>query len=339
MANEPAAVESGQTERVQRFNLETMSGVFPGTRTAVFQRVRLWPRHEPAAGPIWAQILWTEAPAACLVYRQDDAGRPLMPLLVQLDAPSDPVHEQLALALAEAGWWLQSCGSCRFWHATTAHSADGLRTGACRVAPTVEPPPALALQSALALYCPRWAAADHPALAPEIATLAPGPLPKVAEVSESKLKFWPRLRRRVQRWFQREQPAPHWAERLLERSGVGAGTEPCFACQGRIANLGALAVATPEGDTQTFSIWRCRNCFTLYLNDWIDRWVRLESLETEERYYRIAPAEALELLTVIEGVTGAEHPGRRHERAEQRQYFLNFLAGRTPLSHQIRQGR
>jgi hypothetical protein len=341
MASKPSAVESGQTEHVQRFNLETMSGVFPGTRTAVFQRVRLWPRHKPAAGPIWAQILWTDEPFVCLVYRQDDAGRPILPPLVQLDAPSGVVHEQLAAALAEVGWFAQSCGSCRFWQATTAQSADGLRAGVCRVVPEVDLPPELALQSALALDCPRWAAVDETVAAVEIATaaLAPGPLPKIAEISESKLKFWPRLQRRVQRWFHGERSTPRWAERLVERSGVGAGTESCFACQGRIANLGALAVATPEGDTQTFSIWRCRSCFTLYLNDWIDRWVRLESLETEERYYRIAPAEALELLAVIEGVAGAEHPGRRHERTAQRLHFVNFLANRTPLSYQIRQGR
>ncbi|MFZ1770248.1 MAG: hypothetical protein WAU00_13675, partial [Caldilinea sp.] len=114
---------------------------------------------------------------------------------------------------------------------------------------------------------------------------------------------------------------------------------PCFACQGRIANLGALAVATPEGDKQTFSIWRCRTCYTYYLNDWIDRWERTDSLETEERYYRLSPAEALEVLAVIDNIIDAEHPARRHERAAQRDWMLAFLAGQTLLSHQIRQGR
>lgn len=77
-------------------------------------------------------------------------------------------------------------------------------------------------------------------------------------------------------------PLPLWEDRIVERSGVGVGTTPCFACQGRIANLGALAVATPEGDKQTFSIWRCRTCYTCYLNDLIDRaGRRTDSLETE----------------------------------------------------------
>jgi uncharacterized protein with PIN domain len=133
--------------------------------------------------------------------------------------------------------------------------------------------------------------------------------------------------------------APTWEERVIERSGVGAGTEPCFACQGRIANLGALAVATPEGDKQTFSVWRCRSCYTYYLNDWIDRWERTDSLETEERYYRLSPAEALEVLAVIDNVVHAEHPARRHERNAQRAWILEFIQGRTLLSHQIRQGR
>jgi hypothetical protein len=97
-------------------------------------------------------------------------------------------------------------------------------------------------------------------------------------------------------------------------------------------------VATPEGDKQTFSIWRCRTCYTYYLNDWIDRWERTDSLETEERYYRLSPAEALEVLAVIDNVIHAEHPARRHERDAQRDWMLAFLAGHALLSHQIRQG-
>jgi hypothetical protein len=163
------------------------------------------------------------------------------------------------------------------------------------------------------------------------------PIRKVAEIAESKLRFWTRWRKRVRRWLQQGRRSD--GETLVERSGVGAGTEPCFVCQGRIANLGALAVETPDGDRQTFSIWRCRNCYTTYLNDWIDRWERLDSLDTEETYYRIAPHEALALLTLVNSVAGGEHPGRRRERNDQRSRLLQFIAGRTPLSHQVRQGR
>ena len=128
-------------------------------------------------------------------------------------------------------------------------------------------------------------------------------------------------------------------ERLVERSGVGAGTEPCFACQGRIANLGALTVDTDEGDKHTYSVWRCRACHTTYLNSWIDRWERLDSLETEETYYRLAPAEAVEVLAVIDGVVGGEHPAGRHTRAAERAWFEAFVRERRPLSHQRKQGR
>jgi hypothetical protein len=65
----------------------------------------------------------------------------------------------------------------------------------------------------------------------------------------------------------------------------------------------------------------------------------LDTLETEESYYRLAPAEAFELLTIIYQVAGGEHPGRRRERHALRQYFLAFMAERTALSHQIKQGR
>ena len=110
------------------------------------------------------------------------------------------------------------------------------------------------------------------------------------------MDIWGRMRRRSAETVRQREAPPctcgTWEEGLIERSGVGAGTEPCFACQGRIANLGALAVATPEGDKQTFSVWRCRSCYTYYLNDWIDRWERTDSLETEESYYRLCPTEA-----------------------------------------------
>ena len=125
----------------------------------------------------------------------------------------------------------------------------------------------------------------------------------------------------------------------MERSGVGAGTEPCFACQGRIANLGALAVESTAGDKQTFSVWRCRSCYSLYLSDWSDRWERLENLETEELIYRVAPAEAAELLSLILSVPGGEHPAQRAERSHLRDWLLNFAANRPLLSRQIKQGR
>ena len=130
-----------------------------------------------------------------------------------------------------------------------------------------------------------------------------------------------------------------WQEQLVERSGVGAGTEPCFACQGRIANLGALTVATPDDDKQTYSVWRCRTCYGTYLNSWIDRWERLDNLETDERVYRVAPANACEFLAVIDGVVGGDHPAGRENRHEQRRWFESQIIGLDPVSHQVKHGR
>ncbi|GIV77658.1 MAG: hypothetical protein KatS3mg050_2052 [Litorilinea sp.] len=329
----------------QLFNLETMSGVFPGTRTRVFQRVRLYRRAGSPRELRWFQLLWYEAPAACLVaeYQPGAPGEP-RPLLRLAGPPGEELLPRLEAGLAAAGWALHSCGSCVHWRSRGQTVADGLPLGHCgwrdeRLAE--EPIPALlTAQSGLALGCQHWQARDATSSVPLAEENEPlPPLPKAAELAKEQERFWPRLRA----WLTgaRKQPAgtPAWQVRLVERSGVGAGTEPCFACQGRIANLGALTVGTAEGDKQTFSVWRCRLCHTLYLNDWIDRWERLESLETAETYYRIAPAEALQLLRLIDSVSGGEHPARREERDDYRRQILAFLSRLEPLTHQVKQGR
>jgi hypothetical protein len=331
--------EEGASQ-IQLFNLASMAGVSPGTRTQRFQRVQLLPL-QTVAEPVWAQILWYDDPPACALFLPGEDGRPLPEPLIQVAAPDAAVHHTLQEALEQAGWGLQTCGLCRHWQRETGLTGDGLAVGRCRWGASTAPSTVLALQSGLALRCPHWEQGEWPATDPVEMTQASAvkPLRKIAEISESKLPFWRRL------WLQAlrsVRPAPvalSWEEKLAERSGVGAGAEPCFACQGRIANLGAMAVETDEGDTQTFSVWRCRLCFTTYLNDWVDRWVRLDNLETEESYYRVAPSEAGDLLNLIHAVQGGEHPARRSERSAQRKQFRQFLAGRMPLSHQIRQGR
>jgi hypothetical protein len=329
----------------QLFNLATMSGVFPGTRTMVFQRVRLRPLAGPADPPVWARLLWYDDPAACVVELDG-------PLLRIPDPRRPDFGARLRAGLAAADFTLLACGSCAYWQPLAAATADGLATGRCnwRSDQAVTDAGTLTAQSQLALNCLHWQAAPEPAAAPAIAPAAApehqAPLPSIVRraerESDERWSWWGRLRRS---WRGRlaqpniEPPPQSWEERIVERSGVGAGTEPCFACQGRIANLGALAVASPEGDKQTYSVWRCRLCYTYYLNDWIDRWERTDSLETEETYYRLAPQEALEILSIIEGVAGAEHPARRHERNAQRTWMQQFLGGRPSLSHQIKQGR
>lgn len=344
-------------ENFQLFNLATMSGVFPGTRTMVFQRIRVSVGHggDSLVEPVvrWMRVLWYADPAACVI--EPDAGGALEPgaAVVRIPEPQQPdFPARLQAAMTAAGWQLHACGSCAFWELAAAATADGLALGRCRWQPTppnvTATPAPLQLQSLLALDCSHWQAApDRPPTvpaapespAPAAETVAP--MRKRAEQeNDERWTLLGQLRRRLRR--QSALPAPAgqtWADRLVERSGVGAGTETCFACQGRIANLGALAVATPEGDKQTFSVWRCRLCYTYYLNDWIDRWERTDSLETEERYYRLAPAEAIEVLAVIDNVVHAEHPARRHERDAQRRWMHDFIGARPPLSHQIKQGR
>ena len=331
----------------QLFNLDTMSGVFPGTRTMVFQRVRVRAQAAPDAPATWVRLLWYDDPAACVVERDGS------PLLRIPDPHTADFGGRLQGGLAAAGYDLLTCGSCAFWQPLAAATADGLALGRCtwRADQEAGAPDALAAQSLLALDCPHWQArsaiapgsqASPPASAPAGESASLPPIPKRAErESDERWTWWGRLRRSWRgRQTASEPPAPQrWEDKLVERSGVGAGTEPCFACQGRIANLGALAVAAPEGDKQTFSVWRCRLCCTCYLNDWIDRWERTDSLETEETYYRLSPSEALAILRVIDNVEDADHPARRHERGAQRVWVQQFLAGRPALSHQIKQGR
>ena len=343
---------------LQPFNFETMSGVYPGTRTQVYQRLRLLaradPAHQsPAEAACWALLLWYDNPRACLLVRQDPATGRLdsTPLLHIAEPDTATLQSRLAQALAPLGWQLHACGSCAHWRsgagaapADARTTADGLALGAChlrRADGTMSAPDAVPLvlqaQSHLALGCAHWLEAGAPTTAQAMLPVAR--LPKIAETTESKLKPWPRLRLRMTRFFQPPPPTRTLAESLSERSGVGAGTEPCAVCQGRIANLGALVVASPEDDKETFSVWRCRICHTLYLSDWIDRWERVDSLETDERIDRIAPVEAAELLTLFATIPAAEHPERRRERTAQRTWIHAQMAQRAPLSHTIKQGR
>jgi len=370
MANKRATPQRNDgraQEARQPFNLATMSGIFPGTRTQIFQRIQVQPLVDRAApkppARQWLQLLWPEQSHRCIAYLlaagdEPEAAAPLF----EIDVAPEPeaFHHQLDRALQEKGYQPRTCGSCHFWQSAGGVNPDQLSAGHCgwRVAnphattpeqgerDEAEVPALLVAQSHLALPCPHWQLLASDARTPSTTSAPPAvPMRRAAEEAEIRLSIAQRLWRRFLRYRQQasarrgEIAVVDWTALLVERSGVGAGTEACFACQGRIANLGALTVATAEDDKQTFSIWRCRNCYSLYLNNWVDRWERLDNLETEESYYRVAPAEAFSLLALIHGHAGGEHPNRRHERTTERQVFLDFIADRVPLSHQIRQGR
>ena len=375
----PQSKDLRAQEARQPFNLATMSGIFPGTRTQIFQRIQVQPLVDRADANVtqrtWIQLLWPEGSHRCVAYLLS-SGDELALTEPLFDIAVDPepaiFQRQLQTLLQEKGYRLRACGNCHFWQPLGGVNPDQLSTGECgwRAAaaiaaglPSVDPTPVnagveelpvlLTTQSHLALPCRHWQMPVVEGAASKSTTAAtiPAAQPMRRAAEEAEIRFspgrrlWRRLRRQWQATSGRKRDGASaadridWATLLVERSGMGAGTESCFACQGRIANLGALTVATVEDDKQTFSIWRCRNCYSLYLNNWVDRWERLDSLETEESYYRVAPAEAFALLALMHGHAGGEHPNRRHERSAERQIFLDFVADRVPLSHQIRQGR
>jgi hypothetical protein len=338
----PTDANSTDRKPLQNFNPATMSGIYPGSRTMTYQRLRLHRQGEAEqqSQGQWFQLQWYSEPTAAILQPMD-ANKPSIPPTItlietQLTNFTEGLHEELR----EAGLEADACFICRHWQPLAVHNDDGLPAGRCRWNDgDTSLPSALATQSALSLACAHLQRLDSPQVSALDKTASSINHPRVlksAELDPDRLPFWPRL-------WQRIRPSSHspqvWADQIIERSGVGAGTEPCFVCQGRLANLGAMAVASPEGDKQTFSIWRCRSCYTTYFNDWTDRWERLDNLETEERYFRIAPAEAYAALRIVHATKGGEHPGRREDRSQQRAQMLALIAGKQPLSHQIRQGR
>ena len=354
----PMANKSADSGDFQLFNLATMSGVFPGTRTARYQRIRLQPQ-EAGGEIVLARLLWYDAPLACMVMlaQPDKQETPLL----RLDAPEpSTLATRLHDGLVAAGYTMLTCSQCRHWLPTAQLSEDQLPVGRCSYrSDDYAIPPALNSldrQSGLALDCPHFdSRAQGDSLTASAAATDQSEADVAARAEDARIELRraavlrkeeeaeaSSLRGRLRRLLGKaEPPAPSksWTDELLERSGVGAGTESCFACQGRIANLGALTVASPEDDKQTYSVWRCRRCYTTYLNCWIDRWERLDSLETDETYWRISPAEAVALLAIIASVTGGEHPQGRHARQAEQAHFAAFVAERPPLSRQIKLGR
>lgn len=387
------SVDDSRQEGHGRFNLATMSGVFPGTRTQIYQRVQVEELHGQLAGAdqqrlrYWLQLLWYDEPQRIVAYRlspvadtkgvdkdhsKDDSSKEdgIGALFELPFTDSHSLHLQLRTALEEKGCVLRSCGNCAHWRPPATANRDQLLFGSCRweaeqaigsVATTLttalEVPDLLRNQSPFAPACLHWqlAQSDQQRVVVNDEGVSAGtvtPLRRAAEDAEIRQpvgrRLWQRVQHRLGNWLSfgirdktdhRRSSSQTWQSALVERSGIGAGTEPCLVCQGRIANLGALTVATVEDDKQTFSIWRCRSCYSLYLNSWVDRWERLDNLETEESYYRLAPYEAGQLLALIDAQQGGEHPSGRHERTAARALFLDFIDGRVPLSHQIRQGR
>jgi hypothetical protein len=250
-------------------------------------------------------------------------------LLSEIELPAAAADSAVFAAVQAAavahGWQVQACGACVHWHVMATESAGSV--GACAW-PNPDPPPrSSARQSVLAAPCTHFdatagTAASQPAV-PE--------LPSVT-VPQSTLPWWQRLWPR--RPKQAENSPDHAAGDIVERSGKRPGTIPCLACPGRMANLGAQKCRTHEGDERTFSVWRCRRCLGYYLNDWTDKWVRTDSLEVVDIYYRLAPQEALICLGAIEQ-TNLKHT----TPADLQDWAEAYLAGRTAVRAEVRRAR
>ncbi len=330
----------------QPTNPGTLSGVQLGARTAITQQIQLrsLPADDDAPAERWARLLWQPEPPTCRLHLQaQDSASPdgsweADPLLELEDPLAGDFLARLTQALAQEGWQLCSCGSCAHWRPLAqATNPDGLPLGRCawqfQGTPQLTRPPGWNQQSGLALPCVHWQEAQE--LSPPVPEEEPA-LPQVTPPQPPVKEGWlARLGRRLKGEKPSLRPQEPWWQAIQERSGVGAGTEPCFACQGRLANLGALLQTTPQGDRHTSSVWRCRRCHTFYLNDWVDRWARLDSLETEERILRLAPEEALIALALFLGADEAGPvPG-----LEPAAWLEDLLKERPLLRHRIVKGR
>ena len=154
---------------LQPFNLATMSGVFPGSRTQIFQRARVL---SMAATPTngWIQLLWDEgngAPRRCKVFlATPGSATPAAPLLELTVSELSQFHPQLAQALQQVGWQLASCGTCQHWRSARPPGAATTESffpiGRCHWdTDGAKIPRSLRQQSPLALQCPHWHALNN----------------------------------------------------------------------------------------------------------------------------------------------------------------------------------
>ena len=312
-----------------RFNLATMSGVHLGSRTQQFYRIHL---HEKDDTIRWGVLF------------QDEKGNEALHRFIEVDGAitiqAEPFWTSTGADILASGLSVRTCGTCTFWTAQRSSAREAAippRVGSClvrRAGQAIQTADrqgtqaaALLYQTALGLDCTHWQRRTD-----EDIRVAEKEMPIADEEGRPKAPrtWWVRLidgvRARPGRMAANQPPT------VQEHSGVGAGTESCLICHGRMANLGALSVSSAEGDKQTFSLWRCRVCLTLFLNDWTDRWKRLDTLDTEERYYRLSPPEASHFLQISQQMAGGTHPA-------QQQQIMALLQGLKPLSHQVRQGR
>jgi hypothetical protein len=251
----------------------------------------------------------------------------------------------LSAAIAGDGYRVRACGTCaNFRLSGPAHQGSGGWAGYCTWARERQIESAVFTQLVLSVPCDHYAPEEvgrggspPPPLEGGSLPFSLPALPTVPSARRGQKGGWRQWWRRLR--GEREESgaeSPRDDETMLvERSGKRPGTVPCPTCSGRIANLGALSTVTDQGDTRTFSVWRCRQCLVYFLEDWVDAWVRTDSLETVERLYRLAPAEAV---TALVQITRCPHPSpqERHLLTPEKTWFADFVAARVPLRAAIR---
>ena len=343
------------SEELRLFNLDTMSGVFAGTRPPDYRRLRLGSLADPTATLRWYELHLYTIPPSMTLYRHDPDPEKSPPaaLCSISEPPRNRVVDSLQIELANQGLWLHACGSCHYWQQSPSIDFGQEPVGRCHWASEEsvgrQLPMTLARQSPLSLGCTHWRKAKDPQQVSQLghdlgsSTFSDRAEPCVApQGTQSKTNLrdiWNGWRSRVRPIGDSRTQATDWNEHIQERSAGQAGTQACLVCPGRLVNLAALSIDTPDGDAQTLSVWRCRTCYTIFLNNWIDRWKRLDTLETEESYYRLAPREAFRILDLLDPAFAPDSQEGHSRRRQQHGAILQFINSQQPLGRQIKHGR
>ncbi len=288
----------------------------PPTRTEQFT---IWLRegapHTLALLPATSQRPWRLLDGEVLLAE--------IPLPPAVDAGT--LFDALQGVTAAHAWQVQACGACIYWHNQDIDPSGSV--GRCSWPHPDPPHTSSAVQNVLAAPCAHFAVTAGETAPPPVVPAVP-----VVPLADTARPWWQRL------WRQQPEAAAPSSGRaagdLVERSGKRPGTIPCLACPGRMANLGAQKCRTHEGDERTFSVWRCRQCLGYYLNDWTDKWVRTDSLEMVDIYYRLAPEEALTCLSMIELANL-----KQIIPADLQSWAETYLAGRTAVRSEVRRAR
>lgn len=356
------------TGDVLRFNLDTMSGVFPGVKPRHFFRFRIsncirTSESQPESQPRWVAAIWLEEPEAWVVI--DEQGNETCRVAGSYDVIT---IDQLIESLRSLGHEPHCCGTCTFWKVDRAQN-EKVRSGTCALEnghcgislpwdADISMLKRVDSQTAPSLACEYWihqctplelgnptAKVTSTQNGNDARSVAKDPI--LDKEGSTGAGLVERVKKRLVRPFTRlvksrnngalESATTSRFE--LEQSGYSAGTEPCLTCHGRMANMASITAESTSGDTQTYSLWRCRVCNATYLNSWVDRWARLDNLETEEKIYRLSPLEFATIYGQISPANNLSTAGEPQSQPSPHEWLREYASSRVPLSHQIRHGR